>query len=88
MDERQVAVVDKEVDRVYNSSDEVIAVAVTNSRFTGDVLSIRSSCQLVTSTGSTKNPFASDDLSAENIPTDVVFWNPWAEKVICTILSD
>jgi len=85
LDGRQVATVDREVDRIYCSSDEVVAVAVTNSRFTGDVVGVRSSCQLVTSASasSTKRPsFAteSEDLSAESIPIDVVFWNPWVEK--------
>lgn len=58
-------VVDREVDRIYRSSDGEVGVAVTNSSFTSDI--VRVSSKACRSVGQVQ-------------PTDVVFWNPWTEK--------
>lgn len=64
-------VVDREVDRIYRSSDgEGVGVAATNSSATSDIVRV-SSVARRTSRG---------PAVAQPHPTDVVFWNPWTEK--------
>lgn len=62
---RPIVVVDREVDRIYHSSNGEVGVAVTNSSSTSDI--VRVSSEARRSVGYAQ-------------PTDVVFWNPWTEK--------
>lgn len=62
---RPIITVDREVDRIYLSSDSEVAMAVTDSASTTDVVRIHSEALYS---------------SGESLPTDTVFWNPWTEK--------